>query len=240
MNANNHELVTPMLALTDVAKDYGVPEMPGHIQVLRSLSLTLAAGKTLAIVGPSGCGKSTLLNLMGTLDKPTSGRIELMGQDLTVLNEVGLARIRNQQIGFVFQMHHLLPQCTVLENVLIPTLAFPNADEWESQRQRATELLEKVDLTSCIDRRPGELSGGQRQRVAVARALINRPQLLLADEPTGSLDQDTARSVMDLLLALNQAEDVSLVVVTHARDLARHFEPIYTLRDGRLHLEEHP
>lgn len=228
-----------MLELINVTKDYGVPGMPGHVPVLSALSLKLAAGQSMAIVGPSGCGKSTLLNLIGALDKPTGGQIQFMGQELTALDEPELARIRNRQIGFVFQMHHLLPQCTVLENVLVPTLAYPDANEREHQHQWAIKLLAKVDLVDCMHRRPGELSGGQRQRVAVARALINHPKLLLADEPTGSLDHDTAQSVMDLLHALNRTENVSLVVVTHARDLAGQFEDIYTLRDGRLNREEY-
>ncbi len=227
-----------MLELIDVTNDYGVPGMPGHVPVLSALSLKLAAGQSMAIVGPSGCGKSTLLNLIGALDKPSGGRIRFMGQELTALDEPKLARIRNQQIGFVFQMHHLLPQCTVLENVLVPTLAYPDASQREQKHQRAVKLIDKMDLVDCMHRRPGELSGGQRQRAAVARALINRPKLLLADEPTGSLDRDTARSVMDLLHAMNQTENVTLVVVTHARDLARQFENICTLQDGRLNRED--
>ncbi len=227
-----------MLELTDVTKDYGIPGMPGHVPVLRSLSLTLAAGESMAIVGPSGCGKSTLLNLIGALDRPSGGSIRFMGQELTDLDDSELARVRNRQIGFVFQMHHLLPQCTVLENVLVPTLAYPDADERDKQHQRAIALIEKVDLADCVHRRPGELSGGQRQRVAVARALINRPNLVLADEPTGSLDHETAQGVMDLLHELNRTENTALVVVTHARDLARQFGVVFTLRGGQLGLED--
>ena len=227
-----------MLELIDVTKDYGIPGMPGYVPVLNSLSLKLTEGQSMAIVGPSGCGKSTLLNLIGVLDKPTHGQILFMGQDLTTLDETGLAQIRNRQIGFVFQMHHLLPQCTVLENVLVPTLAYPDPGKREYNHQRAEELIEKMDLTDCMHRRPGELSGGQRQRAAVARALINKPALLLADEPTGSLDHDTAESVMNLLHTLNRTEDVALVIVTHARDLAGQFEDVRTLRDGWLVREE--
>ena len=223
-----------MLELIDITKGYGIPGMPGYVPVLNSLSLKLAEGQSMAIVGPSGCGKSTLLNLIGALDKPTHGQIRFMGQELTTLDDTGLARIRNRQIGFVFQMHHLLPQCTVLENVLVPTLAYPDPGKREYNHQRAEELIDKMDLKDCIHRRPGELSGGQRQRAAVARALINKPALLLADEPTGSLDHDTAKSVMNLLHGLNQTENVTLVVVTHARVLARQFEDVRTIRDGRL------
>lgn len=227
-----------MLELIDVTKDYGTPGMPGHVPVLRSLSLALAEGQAMAVAGPSGCGKSTLLNLIGALDKPTGGQIRFMGQELTTLDEAGLARIRNRQIGFVFQMHHLLPQCSVLENVLVPTLAYPEPGKHEANHERAAALIEKMGLSDCMHRRPGELSGGQRQRAAVARALINRPKLLLADEPTGSLDQDTAKSVMNLLHTLNQTENVALVVVTHARDLAREFGDVRFLRKGRLIGEE--
>jgi lipoprotein-releasing system ATP-binding protein len=235
---NNQVPGTIMLELIDVTKDYGIPGMPGHVPVLNSLSMKLETGQSMAIVGPSGCGKSTLLNLIGALDKPTHGQIRFMGQALTTMDETGLTRVRNQQIGFVFQMHHLLPQCTVLENVLVPTLAYPDAGKREDNHQRAVDLIAKMDLSDCMHRRPGELSGGQRQRAAVARALINRPMLLLADEPTGSLDYDTAKSVMNLLHSLNRTENVALVVVTHARDLARQFEDVRTLRDGRLIRED--
>lgn len=229
---------TTMLELIDVTKGYGTPGTPGHVSVLNSLSMELTEGQSIAVVGPSGCGKSTLLNLIGALDKPTLGQIRFMGQELTTLDETGLAHIRNREIGFVFQMHHLLPQCTVLENILVPTLAYPDAGRNEDNRQRAMELIVKMDIMDCMDRRPGGLSGGQRQRAAVARALINSPRLLLADEPTGSLDHDTATGVMNLLHSLNRTENVALVVVTHARDLARQFDDVRTLRDGRLIREE--
>jgi lipoprotein-releasing system ATP-binding protein len=238
LDLNKQESESTMLELIDVTKGYGTPGMPGYVPVLRSLSLKLAEGQSMAIVGPSGCGKSTLLNLIGALDKPTHGQIRFMGQELTTLDETGLALIRNRQIGFVFQMHHLLPHCTVLENVLVPTLAYPDAGTRDYNHQRAVRLIEKMDLADCMHRRPGELSGGQRQRAAVARALINKPALLLADEPTGSLDHDTAKNVMNLLHMLNRTENAALVVVTHARDLARQFEDVRTLRDGRLTRED--
>jgi ABC-type lipoprotein export system ATPase subunit len=238
MNKNNQISGTSMLELIDITKDYGIPGTPGHVPVLISLSLKLVEGQSIAIVGPSGCGKSTLLNLIGALDKPSHGQIRFMGQELTTLDETSLARIRNQDIGFIFQMHHLLPQCTVLENVLVPTLAYPDAGNLDHNRDRAVELIEKIDLMDCMHRRPGELSGGQCQRAAVARALINSPKLLLADEPTGSLDHDTAKDVMNLLHNLNQAENVALVVVTHARDLALQLGDVRILRDGRLIREE--
>jgi lipoprotein-releasing system ATP-binding protein len=223
-----------MLELIDITKGYGSPGTPGYVPVLKALSLKLAAGESMAVLGPSGCGKSTLLNIIGTLDKPSHGQVLFMGQDLTALNEEKLAFVRNQEIGFVFQMHHLLPHCSVLENVLIPTLAYPDAGKGEFYQKRAVELIEKIGIAECADRRPGELSGGQRQRAAVARALINSPKLLLADEPTGSLDHETAISVMDLLNTLNRTEDIALVVVTHALDLAKQFEDVRTLMGGLL------
>lgn len=227
-----------LLELIDITKGYGSPGMPAYVPVLKSLSLKLAAGESMAILGPSGCGKSTLLNIIGTLDKPSHGQVRFMGNDLTVLDETNLAFIRNQEIGFVFQMHHLLPHCTVLENVLIPTLAYPDAGRGEFLQERAMELIEKIGIAECAGRRPGELSGGQRQRAAVARALINSPKLLLADEPTGSLDHGTAMSVMGLLNNVNRTENIALVVVTHALDLARQFEDVRTLRDGLLIRED--
>lgn len=233
-----HNSGADMLELIDITKGYGSPGTPGYIPVLMSLSLKLAAGESMAVLGPSGCGKSTLLNIIGALDKPSHGQVRFMGQDLTALDEARLAFIRNQEIGFVFQMHHLLPHCTVLENVLIPTLAYPNVGKSEFCQKRAMELIEKIGIAECADRRPGELSGGQRQRTAVARALINSPKLLLADEPTGSLDHETAISVMNLLNRLNRTENIALVVVTHALDLARQFEDVRTLRGGRL-IKEH-
>jgi len=223
-----------MLELIDITKGYGSPDMPGYVPVLKSLSMKLGTGESMAVLGPSGCGKSTLLNLIGALDKPSAGQIRFMGQELTTLDDTNLAFIRNREIGFVFQMHHLLPHCTVLENILIPTLAWPDTGKRAFHRKRAVELIEKMGITECMDRRPGELSGGQRQRAAVARALINSPKLLLADEPTGSLDHETAVSVMNLLYNLNRTENISLVVVTHAIDLARKFDRVHTLRDGRL------
>jgi len=223
-----------MLELINVSKSYGESGKPGYVPVLHNVSLELTSGQSLAIVGPSGCGKSTLLNLIGALDKPTNGKIIFMGQELTALAEEQLARIRNREIGFVFQMHHLLPQCTVLENVLVPTLAYPDADESGNPHERAVKLLKTMGLSECMDRRPGELSGGQRQRTAVARALINRPKLLLADEPTGSLDHETASDVMDLLHTLNRTEKVTLVVVTHAQDLTGQFDDVQALQGGAL------
>ncbi|MGD9158510.1 MAG: ABC transporter ATP-binding protein [Desulfobacteraceae bacterium] len=228
-----------MLELIDITKGYGIEGIPGYVPVLKSLSLKLSTGESMVVLGPSGCGKSTLLNIIGALDKPSSGNLRFMEKDFISLDEEKLAFIRNQEIGFVFQMHHLLPHLTVLENVFIPTLAYPDRSKSESIKKRAEELIDKMGISDCIDRRPGELSGGQRQRAAVARALINSPKLLLADEPTGSLDHETAVSVMNLLSDLNRTENIALVVVTHAAYLARQFDKVYTLRDGKL-IEDNP
>lgn len=226
-----------MLELIDIKKGYGTPGEPGYVPVLDSLSLSISEGDSIAILGPSGCGKSTFLNIIGTLDKPSGGKVLFNGRELTDLDDEKLAFIRNQEIGFVFQMHHLLPHLTVLENVLVPTLACPDKNNRALLEKRAVELLNKTGISECADRRPGELSGGQRQRTAVARALINSPKLILADEPTGSLDHETAAGVMGLLNDLNRAGNITLIVVTHAADLAGQFKQVYTLRGGRLEKE---
>jgi ABC-type lipoprotein export system ATPase subunit len=228
-----------MLELVDVTKSYPSVGKTGDLLVLKGITLKVKSGQSVAIVGPSGSGKSTLLNVMGGLDYPTSGRVLLNGQDLSGLTEQELARIRNHEIGFVFQLHHLLPQCTVLENVLLPTLAGGKRDA-ENCEKRAFSMLERVGLKDLLQHRPGELSGGQRQRVAVVRALINNPGLLLADEPTGSLDSKTADEIAELLVEINRAENVSLVVVTHSMRIAKKMERILQLRDGKLSDGEKP
>jgi lipoprotein-releasing system ATP-binding protein len=223
-----------MVELVNVTKAYGEPGGAGTVNVLKGITLKIEPGRSVVVVGPSGCGKSTLLNIIGGLDRPTGGRVLLDGQDLAGLNDKELARIRNRQIGFVFQLHHLLPQCTVLENVLIPTLAEGGSSARDEVRARAETLLARVGLEDRLSYRPGELSGGQRQRVAVARALINRPKLLLADEPTGSLDENTSQSIADLLAEVNREEGVTLVVVTHSRELAARIGPVLQLSGGLL------
>jgi predicted ABC-type transport system involved in lysophospholipase L1 biosynthesis ATPase subunit len=240
----------PVLKLTNVTKRYDSPAGAGSLTVLDGVSLEVARGESLAIVGPSGSGKSTLLQIIGTLDRATSGEVALDGRTLSRLDEPQLAAVRNQQIGFVFQSHYLLPQCTVLENVLVPTLAkvtqasrlspaspagSPDpARPSEPAAGRATRLLARVGLAERLSHRPGQLSGGERQRVAVVRALINQPMLLLADEPTGSLDHASAQQLGQLLLELNREEGVTLIVVTHARDLAQRMGRVLELRGGRL------
>jgi ABC-type lipoprotein export system ATPase subunit len=224
----------PLLKLADLSKRYDAPDKPGALTVLKDVSLEVGRGESLAIVGPSGSGKSTLLHIIGTLDRPTSGSVMLNNQDLNALDDQQVAAVRNRQIGFVFQAHYLLPQCTVLENVLVPTLALPKTNARDGANERADRLLKRVGLGERMGHRPGELSGGERQRVAVVRALINQPQLLLADEPTGSLDHTSAQQLGQLLLELNREEGVTLIVVTHALDLAQLMGRVVELRDGRL------
>jgi lipoprotein-releasing system ATP-binding protein len=218
------------LAVENVTKEF--PTRGEPLVVLRGVSLELAAGENVAIVGPSGSGKSTLLNIIGTLDAPTSGRIMLDGEDPAGLDEPALARFRNRNVGFVFQDHHLLPQCSVLENVLVPTIA-AGPTRRETYR-RAQTLLERVGLTDRLEHRPAELSGGERQRVALARALVNRPLLVLADEPTGNLDRTTAERVAELLLDLQQQEGTMLILVTHSVRLAERMSRTLELDEGRL------
>ena len=219
--------VTELLALNDVTRRFDE-----HTLVLHNVSLTVNQGESVAVVGPSGCGKSTLLNIIGTLDRPTSGSVILDGTDVAALPEKELARLRNQRIGFIFQDHHLLPQCTALENVLIPTLAAGSPSL--QQQQRAADLLDRIGLGKRLDHLPAQLSGGERQRVAVVRALINEPQLVLADEPTGSLDRAAADALGDLLVDLNQQDGVTLIVVTHAPSLAQKMQRTFELHDGQL------
>jgi ABC-type lipoprotein export system ATPase subunit len=223
-----------MLELVHVGKTYPSLGNEGGACVLKDITLKVEKGWSLVIVGPSGSGKSTLLNIIGTLDHPTRGQVLFDGQDLAALNEAELARIRNKQIGFVFQLHHLLPQCTVLENVLVPTLADGKRPSVEEVHERAVDLLERVGLKEFLRHRPGELSGGQRQRVAVVRALINKPRLLLADEPTGSLDRDASENIADLLIELNRSEQVTLIVVTHSLELAQRVGHVMELSNGML------
>ena len=223
-----------MLELIGVTKSYESPGDKRDVCVLKDITLKVAKGQSVVIAGPSGSGKSTLLNIIGALDRPTEGQVLFDGKDLAKLDEIELARIRNREIGFVFQLHHLLPQCTVLENVLVPTLADKNRVSKKEVQERAVNLLQRVGLKDWLLYRPGELSGGQRQRVAVVRALINRPKLLLADEPTGSLDRDASENIAELLVELNRSEQVTLIVVTHSVKLAQRIGHVMELSNGLL------
>jgi len=218
------------LVADNIVKEYPTPGEP--LRVLNGVSFTLARGDNLAILGPSGSGKSTLLSILGTLEPPTSGSIRLAGEDPFALDEAALAAFRSRRVGFVFQDHHLLPQCNVLENVLIPFLA--DGDATENDQQRATQLLSRVGLAERLTHRPAELSGGERQRVAIARSLVREPLLLLADEPTGNLDRTTAASITDLLLELQAERNAILIVVTHSTALASALKNRMELDAGRL------
>jgi lipoprotein-releasing system ATP-binding protein len=220
-----------VLEVRGLSKEY--PSPSGPLRVLSDVDLTLRAGDSASIVGPSGCGKSTLLYILGALEPPTSGTVRLNGRNPYALDERGLAAFRNLQVGFVFQDHHLLPQCTVIENVLIPTLL--SADPDGSPLERARELLDRVGLGSRVHHRPHQLSGGEKQRVALARALVRRPQLVLCDEPTGNLDHQSAEAVAALLMALHETQPTILVVVTHNLELAQRFGARYRISDARLH-----
>ncbi len=223
------------LVVNNITKEF--PTRAENLVVLRGASLELSRGQNLAILGPSGSGKSTLLYIIGTLDRPTTGSMQLHGADPFQLGEPQLADFRNEQIGFVFQDHYLLPQCSVLENVLMPTMAQPHGTAANGNAalvERAKMLIDRVGLSNRMEHRPAELSGGERQRVAVARALIRKPILLLADEPTGNLDRTTAASVGQLLLELQRDEQTMLIVVTHSLELAAQFERRLELDDGKL------
>jgi len=225
------------LNLDHIQKSYAGPS--GRVDVLKDVRLNVLQGQTVAIAGPSGCGKSTLLNIISLLDKPTAGKVILEGRDLTSLGESEAATARNQKIGFVFQMHHLLPQCSVLENVLMPTLAAKNKTAQNNElRQRAENLLERVGLKDRMRYRPGQLSAGQRQRAAIVRAMICQPVLLLADEPTGALDRDNAEQVAQLMIELNRQEKITLIVATHSMELAGKMERHYQLTQGILQQSE--
>ena len=219
-----------MLKIQDVSKSYPTPR--GELRVLDGVSLTLNRGEAAAIMGPSGSGKSTLLYILGALDPPSSGRVTLDGIDPYTLNEREQAAFRNQRIGFVFQDHSLLPQCSVLENVLVPTLVA--ARNGHDDAQYARTLLEQVGLSPRLDHRPAELSGGEKQRVAIARALVRRPRLVLCDEPTGNLDQASASSVASLLLNLHKSHQNILIVVTHSDRLAAQFPIRFELSGGKV------
>lgn len=220
----------PPISVANLCKSFETPA--GSLNILDDITLQLDASENLAVIGPSGSGKSTFLHILGTLDQPTSGEVNLLDQQPFGFSEPELASFRNKNIGFVFQEHHLLPQLSALENVLIPALA--NGSASDKDRQRATELLTRVGLKQRLDHRPGHLSGGERQRVAVARSLMNQPSILLADEPTGSLDQANAESIGRLLLELQKQDELALVCVTHNDELASWFDRTVRLNNGKF------
>lgn len=220
-----------LIELRNISKSYAEPERGESVPVLRDISLSIQPGESVAIVGPSGCGKSTLLNVLGTLDEPGAGEVLFEGKSLQGASAETLAALRGEKIGFIFQLHHLLPQCTVLENVLVPTMALKTKTD---RTARAHELLKAVGLDHRATYRPAQLSGGERQRVAVVRALINEPRLILADEPTGALDETNAAALTDLLDGLQKKTGVSLVLVTHHRAQAERMGRVLTMHEGGL------
>ena len=227
-------MIASLAQLSAVTRDFEGSDGSSR-SILRGADLTLAAGESVAIVGPSGCGKSTLLNIIGGLLPPTSGSVCVHGIQLEDLDEQRLDSWRNREVGFVFQSHHLLPQCTALENVLVPTLVHP--DRGVHMEGRARKLLKEVGLEERMDQTPGQLSGGERQRVAVVRALINGPRLILADEPTGALDGEAAEHLGQLLVGLQKSHGVAVLAVTHSPKLAAMMDRTLRLTDGILHAE---
>jgi ABC-type lipoprotein export system ATPase subunit len=223
-----------LLRLENIKKSYGNPSDDTHRVVLEDLSLQMEAGESIAILGPSGSGKTTLLNIIGSLDHPDSGKVLFDDRNIVDLSDAELDHFRNRQIGFVFQFHHLLPQCTLLENVLIPTLVIRDSAEKKRKTKEAEQLLRRTGIWDHRNRLPGKLSGGECQRAAVVRAMINNPSLLLADEPTGALDRENVEKQADLLMDLNRSEGLALLVVTHSRDLAARMGKTYILRKGKL------
>lgn len=223
-----------LLSLSHVSKAYREPGSGQLVPVLKDISLTIQAGESVAIVGPSGCGKSTLLNILGTLDLADAGDFVFEGESIAGCSTADLAKLRSEKIGFIFQLHHLMPQCTVLENVLLPTLALKVKPAADVLKKRAEQLLASVGLQDRLSWKPAQLSGGERQRVAVVRALINEPRLILADEPTGALDEKNAESLTTLLLDLQKTTGVSLVMVTHHPAQAARMGRVLTMHEGAL------
>lgn len=221
-----------LLSLSQLSKSYTDPGSGQSVPVLKNITLEIAEGESVAIVGPSGCGKSTLLNILGTLDTPDSGTITLDGESLAQSTPEQLAELRSRKIGFIFQLHHLMPQCSVLENVLLPVLALKNPPA--DARQRAEQLLARVGLQDRMNWKPAQLSGGERQRVAFVRALINQPKLILADEPTGALDEKNAEALTTLLLDLQKTTGTTLVMVTHHPAQAARMSRVLKIHEGSL------
>lgn len=220
------------LQLNNISKGYGVPDTHSFRPVLKQLSLEINKGEKIAIIGPSGSGKTTLLNMIGALDLPDSGDIIFNEKNITSYSKKELAEFRNQNLGFIFQLHHLMPQLSLLENVLLPLL--PQGKISQEQKDWAEYLIQKVGIWEQRNQKPGEMSGGECQRTAVVRALINKPELILADEPTGALDEDNANALSELLIQLSDDENVTLITVTHSSELAKKMLKKYLLRNGKL------
>jgi lipoprotein-releasing system ATP-binding protein len=223
-----------LLSLKNITKGFGDPGTPAYRSVLEELSLEVDTGESIAILGPSGSGKTTLLNLIGGLDYPEKGSVQFLDQDISGFSKGSMDQYRNRQIGFVFQFHHLLPQCTLLENVLVPTLL--DSRNRNMNYERAEALMKRVGIWEFRNKMPSKLSGGECQRAAVVRAMINSPSLLLADEPTGALDRENVKSMADLLIELNNEDGLTLLIVTHSTDLAKRMGKTMELRNGKLEI----
>jgi lipoprotein-releasing system ATP-binding protein len=219
-----------MLELTDIHKSY--KHNGNTINVLKGIDITIGQGDTLAVIGASGAGKSTLLNIMGALERPTRGNVKIRGKHITDFDESGLCSLRNKEIGFVFQFHHLLPEFNALENTIMPALI--SRMGMKESKERAEKILAKVGLANRLNHRTGELSGGEQQRVAIARALMMQPKILLADEPTGNLDRNTGKDIVELLLRIREEEGLSMVIVTHNQQLADKMTKVMEIVDGKL------
>ena len=223
-----------LLKIKGISKSYGSASTGNLRKVLDSISLEVSEEESIAILGPSGSGKTTLLNIIGSLDHPDTGQVLFRDENITGFSEHEMNVFRNSQIGYIFQLHHLLPQCTLLENILIPTLAITDKAEKKQRLEQAIELMKRMGLWAQRDQKPGQLSGGECQRTAVIRAMINSPSLLLADEPTGALDTENAEKLADLLMEINKIDKVAMIVVTHSKSLAERMDSLYELKNGRL------
>ena len=223
-----------LLRVDGITKSYGSSGFGNLRNVLNNVSFEVSEGESIAILGPSGSGKTTLLNIIGSLDYPDAGHVYFNDEKITAYSEKEMESFRNRQIGYIFQLHHLLPQCTLLENVLIPTLGLNDKVEKAARLRRAEELMKRVGVWDLREQNPAQLSGGECQRTAVIRAMINAPSLLLADEPTGALDAENADKLGELLIGINKTDKVALVVVTHSVSLAEKMHSVYELRNGRL------
>ncbi len=221
-----------LFKLQNIVKSFGSPGEPGYREVLKGLNLQVDKGELIAILGPSGSGKTTLLNIAGTLDVPDSGEVLFRGESLTGTTDLSLDQFRNREIGFVFQFHHLLPQCSLNENILIPTIPQKRRDR--EVKGYAEKLMKKVGIWEYRDKLPGKLSGGECQRAAIVRAMINRPSLLLADEPTGALDGENVDNLADLLIQMNKEEGLTVIMVTHSEKLASRMQRVYRINEGVL------
>jgi ABC-type lipoprotein export system ATPase subunit len=225
-----------LFKLEALSKGFGMPGSTAFRPVLKEANLEISEGESIAILGPSGSGKTTLLNIIAALEKPDSGKVLFRGKDIQTLKGREIEEYRNQEIGFVFQFHHLLPQCTLKENILIPTLMLRDKNEIKEKQVLAEQLLKKLEIWDHHDKLPSQMSGGECQRAAVVRAMINKPSILLADEPTGALDAKNTENIAELLRNLNKNENLSILLVTHSEKLASRMEKVYRLEDGKLKL----